>query len=41
MKILAIYSTTKPACVLSVVLTSAKLALADIWRVHGDPVSLQ
>lgn len=38
MEILAIYSTTKPACILSVILTSAKLALADIWRVYGDPV---
>lgn len=38
MEILAVYSTTNPACVLLVILTSAKLALADIRRACGDPV---
>lgn len=33
-KILAVYSTTNPACVLLVILTSAKLALADIQSVR-------
>lgn len=37
-KILAVYSTTNPACVLLVILTSAKLALADIQRACSDPV---